>query len=512
MNRLFRIASSWIFLLSIVLALEARQPAWGADKKPVHLDVLLPDDAELEVNGYKTKSTGEKRMFESPPVEMGRTYEYSLKVSWREHTLTRHIQVQAEHPLTLDLRKELEALAKPKPAGSFVLLAPPALMLRADEKLSFPLRVKRFDLPDPIHITFENLPKGITVAEATLSDGKSECNAVLHAADNAPQGSHDIRVSAASGATKDVSTIKITIAKPEIKTASKPKKKTASAQATKFEPKPEMPLEQRVEQKPEVKPTKGSEKVNEPKPETKPPLKLEMKSEKNPSPGLRLLLPARVALHPGQSKYVEIKTTMDSGAPLPAEPVMTLTPSTEGSLNCVPWTIAEFKTDDAAQTMGFVLKASAQASPGERSVKVSASAGKLKGAGVIPVIVTPPEKKPVAEQRSASALQLTLPGEVELPAGQTKYVEVQVKTADGSPLAEEPRVTLAAAPDCRLRTVPWTSSFKRGESTASVGFAVKAEAEAPAGKCNMRIAAVAGNSKVEGAFQMIVKARDSGVR
>jgi uncharacterized protein (TIGR03000 family) len=300
MNRFDKIRLSWVFVLSLVLLAEVPRPAWGADKKPVHLDILLPEDAELEIGGYKTKSTGETRRFESAPVEVGRTYAYSLKIAWHGHTLTRRIQVQPERLLTLDLRKELEALAAPKPAGSFALLAPPALMLKADQQLVFPLRVKRFDFPGSIRVHFENLPKGITVPEVKLSEDQSEGHAMLFAAADDSQGTHEIRVAAASGAMKDVSTIKVTISKPE-------KKETKIE--SKSEKKPAPPLEIKVEHKPEAKP----EKTVEHKPASK----------AGPTLSLQLVLPTSVELRSGRATYVEMQVKTTDGSPLPEAPSVT---------------------------------------------------------------------------------------------------------------------------------------------------------------------------------------------
>jgi uncharacterized protein (TIGR03000 family) len=54
------------------------------EKKPGTLKVFVPPFAELEIEGYKTRSTGEVRTFATPPLEPGKKYTYTLKLSWME--------------------------------------------------------------------------------------------------------------------------------------------------------------------------------------------------------------------------------------------------------------------------------------------------------------------------------------------------------------------------------------------------------------------------------------------
>lgn len=489
MNRLHRIGWGCVFVLSLTLLGGASQPVWAEDKKPVHLDILLPEDAELEINGYKTKSTGTTRRFESPPVEMGRAYRYTLKVSWHGHTLTRRTEVRPEQPLTLDLRKQLEALAVPKPAGSFTLLAPPALMLSADQHRIVPLRVKRVHFPAAIGIRFEDLPRGITIPEMKLSEGQSEGHAMLFAAADAPPGTHEIRVAAASGALKDVATIKVTIAKPEIKSESKPEKKSTAPPTTK------------VEDKPEAK----SEKTVSTKVEATPVAPLDTKPRNTPSQRLHVLSPSRIVLHPGQAEYIEVKAVMEGQQPLPAEPSITLDASPESSLTCEMWTAFDFKAKQPDRIVGFALKASADSEPREQHVRVAVTAGTLKSERTITVRIQPQERKPAAKPEPVVPLQLVMPSRVELSRGKTAYFEIRVQTTDGSPLAEMPSVMLASPSDAGLRLEPWTSSFKSGDAVCMIGVAVTAETTTAAGDREARLRIVAGRSSVEQALKVSVK-------
>lgn len=580
MNRYRQCAFRWAFLLPFVLMGETSRPAWAADKKPVLLDILLPADAELEVNGHKTKSTGETRQFQSPPVTSGRTYAYALKVVWHGNTLTRRIELQPGNPITLDLRTELQTPAEPKPVGSFALLVPPALMLGADAKVVFPLRVKRFHFSDEVTITFENLPKGITVPKVTLSQDQSEGHAILSADTDAAHGTHEINVVAASGSTKDASTIEITVAKPESKperaprTPSKTKPETKPAKVSAAEPVLQLVLPSVVDVKVgqkqlvemQVKTQDGSPLPAEPhvvlaetpdaqvrsvsstasgfrigqpiynagftlhaKPDAaageyamrvtglaghsqvKGILKVRVKAVP-PMPGtasktdllLHVVPPQQPWLQPGRSKYVEVKVTAEGDSPLPTEPVVTLVASPESKLTSEVWTIFDFKNSPAAYKVGFAVKAASDAPEGERKVTVLSTAGTAKAeqAFKFPIRAAKHKFKPV---RPAPVLQLVLPDGVELPARRTKYIEVQVKTADDSPLPAEPSVTLKAEPDARLRAVPWTFAFKPGQTACTIGLAVTAEAGCSAGNYEAHLHVVDGSSTAERTLKVTVK-------
>jgi len=114
-----------MLIASVALAAVPAQ-AGETEKKPALIDVLLPADAELEVDGYKAKAMGETRRFETPPVELGFTYAYTVKATWRGHTIERKIRMRAGETIVVDLRQELQTAATPPPVGSFGLLVPPA--------------------------------------------------------------------------------------------------------------------------------------------------------------------------------------------------------------------------------------------------------------------------------------------------------------------------------------------------------------------------------------------------
>jgi uncharacterized protein (TIGR03000 family) len=79
-----------------------------AEKKPLVLEVLVPAEATVEIDGHKTKSTGEQRKFESPPVAVGKKYSYTLKVTHKGKDVTRKVDVGTDKAETVDFRKEFE--------------------------------------------------------------------------------------------------------------------------------------------------------------------------------------------------------------------------------------------------------------------------------------------------------------------------------------------------------------------------------------------------------------------
>src|SRR6478735_6672860 len=54
---------------------------------PAHADeaivfeILVPGNAELEIDGQKTKETGESRQFQTPPLPAGEHFNYTVKAT-----------------------------------------------------------------------------------------------------------------------------------------------------------------------------------------------------------------------------------------------------------------------------------------------------------------------------------------------------------------------------------------------------------------------------------------------
>jgi uncharacterized protein (TIGR03000 family) len=98
-------ALSLIALTALALAGVARaQPAAQA----VSIRVFVPADARVEFDGPKTSSTGESRLYTSPPVPTGREYHYRLKVLAEGKTVTRDITVRPGAENTFDLRRDFQ--------------------------------------------------------------------------------------------------------------------------------------------------------------------------------------------------------------------------------------------------------------------------------------------------------------------------------------------------------------------------------------------------------------------
>jgi uncharacterized protein (TIGR03000 family) len=98
-------------LISLVTAVLAG-PLWSqqpADRQPVTLVVRLPAEAGLEIDGYRTKSTGSERWFRSPPIPVGGEYLYTLKATWKagsqDMVASRQVRVRGGQQAVVDLRE-----------------------------------------------------------------------------------------------------------------------------------------------------------------------------------------------------------------------------------------------------------------------------------------------------------------------------------------------------------------------------------------------------------------------
>jgi uncharacterized protein (TIGR03000 family) len=88
----------------------------GADmqssQNTVMLDVNVPANAEVFVEGQKTTQTGSRRMFVSPPLTPGRSYTYDIRARWmqngREVDQTRHVRVQTGQRTRVDFMRGMQ--------------------------------------------------------------------------------------------------------------------------------------------------------------------------------------------------------------------------------------------------------------------------------------------------------------------------------------------------------------------------------------------------------------------
>jgi uncharacterized protein (TIGR03000 family) len=93
-----------------------RQPGPAQQDAIARIMVKVPDDAEVKFDGYKTTSTGPVRSFETPLLEPGKGYVYTVEARWQENgrTITQKkdipvsagSNVQLDFPLPPDRPKE----------------------------------------------------------------------------------------------------------------------------------------------------------------------------------------------------------------------------------------------------------------------------------------------------------------------------------------------------------------------------------------------------------------------
>ncbi|GIW78566.1 MAG: hypothetical protein KatS3mg105_0373 [Gemmatales bacterium] len=76
--------------------------------EPAWITVKVPDDAVIEINGRRTRSTGPVRTFETPPLEVGTTYHYTIRMTYTEGgkkvSRLRRIQFRPGEETIIDLR------------------------------------------------------------------------------------------------------------------------------------------------------------------------------------------------------------------------------------------------------------------------------------------------------------------------------------------------------------------------------------------------------------------------
>jgi uncharacterized protein (TIGR03000 family) len=78
----------------------------GPKPAPVTLDVRVPAEAELWIEGKKVNQDGEVRRLVSPPLQPGQRYTYDFRVIWKEngHEIkrSRTVEVSAGERYTVD--------------------------------------------------------------------------------------------------------------------------------------------------------------------------------------------------------------------------------------------------------------------------------------------------------------------------------------------------------------------------------------------------------------------------
>jgi uncharacterized protein (TIGR03000 family) len=79
------------------------------EKQSAFLKVMVPEKAKLEIEGIATLQTGETRRFQTPALEVGKEYVYTLKVILEDGTSTKtwskDVFITAGKTVEVDLRK-----------------------------------------------------------------------------------------------------------------------------------------------------------------------------------------------------------------------------------------------------------------------------------------------------------------------------------------------------------------------------------------------------------------------
>jgi uncharacterized protein (TIGR03000 family) len=85
--------------------------------RPVLLEVRVPANAEIWIDGAKTNQTGSFRQFVSPPIEPGRPYTYKVEAKWmdngQERKRTEDVNVRPGQVVRLDLTRPSEDRPRP---------------------------------------------------------------------------------------------------------------------------------------------------------------------------------------------------------------------------------------------------------------------------------------------------------------------------------------------------------------------------------------------------------------
>lgn len=86
-----------------------RVPTPDAPAGTVLLNVRVPAEAQVWIEGDKTQQSGSFRRFVSPPLDQGKSYAYQIKAEWQENgkkiTRTRKVTVHAGEAVDIDLSR-----------------------------------------------------------------------------------------------------------------------------------------------------------------------------------------------------------------------------------------------------------------------------------------------------------------------------------------------------------------------------------------------------------------------
>jgi uncharacterized protein (TIGR03000 family) len=386
-------------VLLLIGACGWEQAVWAAEpeKKPLTLEVRLPADAVLEVNGVRMKTPGEVRPFESTPLAVGKEYTYVLAATWRGKTVMRKVRLSHDRPNLVDLSKAwdeegpavgpaVRAKAPPRapePPPAIVLDVPSSVELMAGRSQSFPVRVRRERPEGPVVLNFEGLPPGVTASAVAIPASKDETTVELTAAATAAEGVKEVRLIGTSGKVTGAVTIRLRVVprpmetKPAPTPAPKPPEKPKPAPAPAPEPKPSEKPKPAPE--PAPKPPEKPKPAPEPRPEPKP------EADK-----LVLEMPDHVSLLPGKSRHVEIRVRARGEASFEGEPSIELIEPEGNGVTCNIW-LRSYRPRFPVCRWIYAIRADAAAA-GEKEIRVRVTAGSQRAEGKVRVTVQPADK------------------------------------------------------------------------------------------------------------------------
>src|SRR5262249_15217790 len=90
-------------------------PARGTADEVIVFEIVLPSATQLEIDGNKTEETGERRTFQTPALKEGVRYNYTLKATLGDKTVTRQMHIAHGAANTIDLRPDFTGAGAAKP-------------------------------------------------------------------------------------------------------------------------------------------------------------------------------------------------------------------------------------------------------------------------------------------------------------------------------------------------------------------------------------------------------------